>query len=584
MPSLPSFSSATAMVAAFSEFFTDKIAKIRDDLSQLSTPDTVPFQADIEFAHSPLTSLEPASEMEVRKIIKESPTKTCPLDPIPTSMVKEHIDMLIGPIKGIVNGSLTSGHFPGCFKEALITPVIKKQSLDSNNLNNYRPISNLPFLSKVVEKVVAARLNAHLIQHHLRDDLQSAYTKFHSVETALVKVQNDIMLAVDSKRAVLLVLLDLSAAFDTVDHNILLHRLQYNFGITGTALAWFTSYLRDRVHAIHISGQSSTKSKLTHGVPQGSVLGPLLFTLYISPLGRIARLRGLRPHFYADDIQLYATFSPSTHGDNTDAHNVLEACLSDMQQWMVANYLKFNAHKTQFLLICSQHVRHKVNIPDLHVGGTLVAPCSDARNLGVLFDKSMNLDRHVLNVCQSSYVHLRRIAAIRESLTLPAAEQLIHTFISSRLDFCNSLLAGLPQLTLQRLQKVQNAAARLLTRTKTSHHITPILYDLHWLPVNYRIQFKIIVLTFKALHGLAPSYIQDMLQYRTLRPGLRSSSSAHILAVPKTRLATYGDRSFSSIAPRLWNSLPDELRDETDFSSFKVHVKTHLFNLAYHQQ
>ena len=258
-----------------------------------------------------------------------------------------------------------------------------------------------------------------------------------------------------------------------------------------------------------------------------------------------------------------------------------------MQHWMVANFLKFNAHKTQFLLICSQHLRHKVNIPNIHVGDTLVgdtlvAPCSYARNLGVLFDNSMNLDRHVMNVCQSAYVHLRRIVAIRESLTLPTAEQLIHTFISSRLDFCNSLLAGLPKHTVQRLQKVQNAAACSLTRTKTSHHITPVLHDLHWLPVNYRIQFKVLLLTFKALHGLAPSYIQDMLQYRHMRPGLRSSSSSHILSVPKTRLATYGDRAFSSCAPRLWNSLPGELRDENDLSRFKLQLKTHLFNLAFH--
>ena len=301
-------------------------------------------------------------------------------------------------------------------------------------------------------------------------------------------------------------------------------------------------------------------------------------------IGRIARLHGLQPNFYADDTQLYATFSPSTPVDDTNTHTILETCLGDMQQWMVENFLKFNAHKTQFLVICSQHLRHKVNIPDLHVGDALVAPCSDARNLGVLFDKSMNLDQHVLNVCQSSYVHLRRIAAIRESLTLPAAEQLILAFISSRLDFCNSLLAGLPQHTLQRLQKVQNAAARLLTRTKTSQHITPILRDLHWLPVNYRIQFKILLLTFKALHGLAPSYIQGKLQYRNLRPGLRSSSSSHILSVPKTRLATYGDRAFSSFAPRLWKSLPDESRDEKDLSSFKLHLKTHLFNLAFYQK
>ncbi|XP_038060466.1 uncharacterized protein LOC119731359 [Patiria miniata] len=205
------------------------------------------------------------------KIVKSAPTKTCPVDPIPTSLVKDHINVLIHPITLIINKSLATGHFSTCFKTALITPVIKKKSLDSIDLKNYRPISNLPFMSKVVERVDAARLNAHLIQHNLRDNLQSAYTKFHSVETALVKVHNDIMLAVGNKRVVLPVLLDLSAAFDTVDHKILLHRLQYHFGVQGSALSWFRSYLQDRSQAVNISGELSDRSSwLSPTVSEGN--------------------------------------------------------------------------------------------------------------------------------------------------------------------------------------------------------------------------------------------------------------------------------------------------------------------------
>ncbi|XP_038049729.1 uncharacterized protein LOC119723237 [Patiria miniata] len=258
-PILPSFSSPYEMATHFSDFFDSKISKIRNDLAEMD-PGINPAQADLEFCQSPLLSLAPASDTEVMKIVKSAPTKTCPLDPIPTSLVKDHINVLLHPLTLIINKSLATGHFPTCFKTALITPVIKKKSLDSNDLKNYRPISNLPFMSKVVERVVAARLNAHLIQHNLRDNLQSAYTKFHSVETALVKVHNDIMLAVDNKRVVLLVLLDLSAAFDTVDHKILLHRLQYHFGVQGSALSWFRSYLQDRSQAVNISGELSDRS------------------------------------------------------------------------------------------------------------------------------------------------------------------------------------------------------------------------------------------------------------------------------------------------------------------------------------
>ena len=253
-PVFPSFPNATAMVDSFSDFFREKIIKIRDNISLHTEPYADPHVEDCEFHQVPLTAFTIASNQEVTKIIKSSPMKTCALDPIPSAMVKEHIDVLVKPIAAIINRSLTSGHFQDCLKKALITQVLKKQSLDKNNLNNFRPIYNLSFVSKVAEKVVVARFNAHLTEYGLRDDFQSAYTSFHSVETALLKVHNDIMIAIDNKRVVLLVLLDLSAAFDTEDHNILLHRLHFQFGVQETAINWFKSYLHNRTQSAHISG------------------------------------------------------------------------------------------------------------------------------------------------------------------------------------------------------------------------------------------------------------------------------------------------------------------------------------------
>ncbi|XP_033638509.1 uncharacterized protein LOC117299157 [Asterias rubens] len=244
----------TAMVDSFSDFFREKIIKIRDNISLHTEPYADPHVEECEFHQVPLTAFTIASNQEVTKIIKSSPMKTFALDPIPSAMVKEHIDVLVKPIAAIINRSLTSGHFQDCLKKALITQVLKKQSLDKNNLNNFRPIYNLSFVSKVAEKVVVARFNAHLTEYGLRDDFQSAYTSFHSVETALLKVHNDIMIAIDNKRAVLLVLLDLSAAFDTEDHNILLHRLHFQFGVQETAINWFKSYLHNRTQSSHISG------------------------------------------------------------------------------------------------------------------------------------------------------------------------------------------------------------------------------------------------------------------------------------------------------------------------------------------
>ena len=215
---------------AFSAYFIGKIDQIRDDLASNQADPAPPSLSSSRPSPSPtLTTLNPASEQEIAKIIQSSSPKSCQLDPLPTVLVKNLKTTLAVPITRLINMSLATGEIPDSSKTALITPVIKNESLDSTEKKNYRPISNLSFVSKVAEKVVAARLNSHLEEGKLLESQQSAYKKFHSVETALLKVHNDIMCAVDSKRAAMLVLLDLSSAFDTIDHDVLIYRLSNNF-------------------------------------------------------------------------------------------------------------------------------------------------------------------------------------------------------------------------------------------------------------------------------------------------------------------------------------------------------------------
>ena len=278
-----------------------------------------------------------------------------------------------------------------------------------------------------------------------------------------------------------------------------------------------------------------------------------------------------------DDIQteLIKQFGPNTRDWK------VSACLKDIRRWMLANMLKQNDEKTEFIIACPPRIRHYVQGDHLIVGDTSIAPSASARNLGVIFDAEMNLQAHIRKVCQVSYMHLRNIASIRPALTDKAAECLIHAFITSRLDCCNSLLAGLPGTTLDKLQSIQNAAARLLTGTRKYDHITPVLRELHWLPITSRIQYKVTLLVYKTLHGPAPQYLQDLIQYRSARPGLRSAGI--LLNVPMTRSVTYGDRAFCSIGPTWWNSLPSELKTSPSVDSFKRNLKTHLFKLAYGQ-
>ena len=239
-----------------------------------------------------------------------------------------------------------------------------------------------------------------------------------------------------------------------------------------------------------------------------------------------------------------------------------------------------NSDKTELILIGSKSTLSKTSPFSLSIDNVTLSPSPLVRNLGVLFDSTLSFSAHINSVVKTSFFHLRNIAKIRSSLSQSAAETLIHAFISSRLDYCNSLLAGINSSHLCKLQMVQNSAARLLTRTRAHQHITPILQHLHWLPVKYRIQFKILLLTYKALHNRAPSYLSDLLipykPSRTLR-----SSSAGLLTVPPSKLHGYGDRAFSRLAPRLWNSLPSHIQQANSVSTFKSKLKTYLFSIAY---
>ena len=330
---------------------------------------------------------------------------------------------------------------------------------------------------------------------------------------------------------------------------------------------------------VSVNNVDSETCALDCGVPQGSVLGPILFTIYTLPLGEIMRSHDINYHLYADDNQLALVFEPE-QGCADVAKQQMEDCIGNVNSWMLLNKLKLNGDKTEFMIIGRKAYTNKISVPSMLVGGSEVVPVVSARNIGAMFDDQLNMNNQLKSISKGANYYIHIISQIRKYLNQKAAESLVHAFVTSRLDCGNSLLAGKSEAAVKRLQLAQNSAARVITGTRKRDHITPVLFRLHWLPVYYRIQFKVLIFTFKAIHGTAPIYIQELIKLYCPGRSLRSANKM-ILDVPTTSLVSCGDRAFEVVAPTLWNALPLHLRRIDTLEHFKSSLKTFLFKKAF---
>ena len=530
------------------------------------------------FVGTPLSEFSPLTVVDVQKLIAASPNKSCSLDPVPTWLVKEFADILAPSITAIINKSLSEGHFPKSFRLAVISPILKKSGLDPTSILNYRPISNLSFLSKLLERVVKVQLFAHLDANSLLPETQSAYRACHSTESALLKVTSDALMAADQGEVTLLGLLDLSSAFDCVDHGIFLRRMELSFGVTDCALAWTASYLCDRCQRVHYNGVDSRTVSISCGVPQGSVLGPAYFLLYSANVFEIARRYGFLIHGYADDLQLYQHCASS----DMDSLNIrFINCLQGIQEWMSRNRLRLNASKTEVIWLGSSRRLKNLTLPAVVLSGCLIPLSTSVRSLGVIVDSGLTFSDHISKLVNNCYYHLRQIRSIRRSLTIDSTHALVRALVLSRIDYCNSLLGGISGTLLSRLDGVMRAAARLVLQLQYRDHVTTLIRDrLHWLDAASRITYKLCVLVFCCRNGLAPRYlVEHCIPVATIpgRSNLRSAAAGE-LWIPRCLTATLGPRAFAVSGPSSWNSLPSDLREPgISLATFKKLLKTVLF-------
>ena len=331
---LPKYDSPLTM----NNFFIDKIDNIRAEFplleANLPCYSFLSMDSIMPICTTTLYHFDRVTDPELLKMISGMNNTTCSSDPFPTRLLMSHLYAIVPILQHIVNLCLTTGDFPISCKSSIVIPLIKKPGLDREMLKNYRPVSNLSFLSKVIEKVISIRILGHILDNNIVDRFQSAYRAGHSCETALLRVYNDIVTTVGKGNGSFLVLLDLSAAFDTIDHDNLFYILEKYVGIGGSALRLIRSYFSDRTQRVQIDGIMSDFASLLCGVPQGSVLGPMKFCLYLLPLGAILRHHNIGYHIYADDTQLYISIKCK---DPLESLTRLNMCISDIRVWMIKN-------------------------------------------------------------------------------------------------------------------------------------------------------------------------------------------------------------------------------------------------------
>jgi hypothetical protein len=566
--------SDTDIATGFNTFFVEKIDKIRNDLPRLSSTTTM-VHKPVATCSSTLSEFDPCTKGEIKQYLMSSGCKTSSVvDLFPTFLLSHCIDDLIVYLTHLVNLSLTTGSVDG-LKEACVRPVIKNNHCDPDKYQSYRPISNLSFVSKLIEKTVLTRLNTHMNSNKLLNNRQFGYKQNLSCESLLLKFVNDLFVNMENKRGVVVLMCDLSAAFDTVNHHKLLSILRDNLCVSGIALHWFESFLSGRCQRVVVKNSCSPLNRLAFGVPQGSVLGPVLFNIYTQSLSKVFSECNHKSLSYADDTTGYFSFNIETQ----DSINVsVNKCINDVKVWMNMHFLKLNEDKTQIIVFGNNTLHQNLTLDKISfidsVGKLNYLPFAEkAKYLGVHLDNRLSFNSQINSVCSSCNYYLKEISSIRSFIGKAECESLVNAFVTSRLDYCNSLYVGISKTLISKLQKVQNSAARLILQKGKRDSISLCLSQLHWLNIEKRIAFKVLTIVYKCMNGSAPLLVSNMLS-----PCLSSSrNSDHTLNIIFHHTKN-GRQAFSYHAPRLWNCLPLPIRSANSLVIFKSKLKTYLFS------
>ena len=508
------------------------------------------------------------TEEDIERIIKKKGIKTSFEDPIPSQLMRLSMDILLPMLTTLVNASLQQGSMEG-IKESILDPLLKKYGLDPEEYKNFRPVNNLLFLSKLIERCADEQVDDHMTINCLHEGSQFAYKNNHSTELMMLDVTDEVLRGFDENHATVIIFLDLSAAFDTIDVEKLLQIMYDEIGLGGMVLQWFRSFLQGRTQRVKIEDEYSESLEVPCGAPQGSVLGPKCFNINVRSQRLVFKKCMFTSSSFADDANGRKQFA-LTFQFNVMTQSIPK-CLDEIVSWSNGFFMKINPDKTEILLLCPPSLNSEIIIRGIIYNEQCIRFSSEVKNVGVILDQNLQMDTHIKHITSHCYKILKDIGRISNSLEQQHIERLVHSVISSRLDYCNCVFMNINKQHINKLQRVQNAAARLVLGKRKRDSATQALRQLHWLNVDARIVFKVLLLVYKMLYGMIP--IDLGLRYKVFngRP-----DKVLLLQTPNFKTA-HGKRIFAYHASRLWNALPANVRSEENVDKFKKSVKTILF-------
>ena len=546
------------MANAFNKFFVSIASNLKETIEnsnfeKLNTfcKNRVP---DGTFFTIPQISIE-----TVEKFLKHiDVSKATGCDNIGPRLLKIAAPYIAESVTYICNQSIKMSEFPEKWKEAKVTPLHKGGTKD--DLNNYRPISILPTMSKLLEKHIDDSLMTFLVKFNLLHKSQSGFRPNHSCETALIGMVSKWLESINKGSLIGTVMIDFKKAFDLVDHSVLLKKLEH-YKLSHQALSWFASYLSKRKQKVSLNNIISDDEMITDGVPQGSILGPLLFLMFINDLPLYTD--SANTDFYADDTTLYVV------GESLETiERNLQVALDCLAKWCKCNGMLINTAKTKVMLITTHQKRTSLinGQLSLHLNNDELNMITNDKVLGIIIDNNLTWSQHVDKVCKKITTNLWLLSRIKEYLTIPQRVQFYKTYIQPHIDYCNTVWGGTSQVNLNRIFRLQKRACKIILDYNVENVLVN-MDELKILTVYDRLYLRKAKFMQKVSLGVCPPYISELFQERMLNgniPTLRSSTQ-HSFITPRPYKEIF-KQSITYSGPIIWNSLPSGLKslDNTD--------------------